>query len=391
MKKSIFACLISPAICFSQNVGIDILPTKARFEVNGAVGLTTAIFGGDGAGMSLQRNPPGIGFNHYHTDASRNMASGGSWLQFLDMNSGSFVLEMNAAQGAPDRQNFSPVRRLTIRQNGNVSVNAGEANATLFVGGSNVNLPSAIFRGTSYHSTFYESPFVNLPNRNTYISGGKNGSLVLINDKLGGDLIIGNGSSKVGINTDPTDTLEVKQVNGRGLALINPSGFNYWELFVEKNLVENAGDLYVYYNNSNLGNFYQGDGKYYNYSDRRVKTNIEPVASALEGVLALRPVEYEMKHTNPGRLRSIGLIAQEVKDVFPDITHHITGDELGYPGLNDLHTMNYNALGPLAIRAIQEQQVKIKTLKTQVDSLRQRVAAAERLLATPRTASPATR
>jgi hypothetical protein len=382
MMKRFFALLLIPIPGLAQNVGIGIAPSKARLEVNGSVGITTAIFGGDGAGISFQRNWPTIGFNQYYTDVNRNMAAGGSWVEYLDMNTGSLIFDLYPQNGNPDVQNYSGTRRLTIRQNGNVSVNAGEANATLFVGGANVNLPSAIFRGTSYNSLFYEQPGVGLPYRNTYINGGKNGSLVFLNDKLGGDLIIGyaGGNTKVGINTDPTDILEVKQVNGRGLALINPANFNFWQLFVEKNLVENAGDLYVYYNYSNLGNFYNGDGKYYNYSDSRVKTNIEPLTSTLAGVLALRPCVYEMKYTNPGHMKSIGMIAQEVRAVFPEITHHMISDQLGYPGLTDLYSMNYDALGPLAIKAIQEQQQKISTVKSEIDDLRRRIEAAEKAL-----------
>lgn len=382
MKKKFFTLLLLPAACLAQNVGIGIVPTKARLEVNGAVGITTAIFGGDGAGISFQRNWPTIGFNQYYTDVNRNMAIGGSWVEYLDMNTGSLIFDIYPQNGTANAQNYSAVRRLTIRQNGNVLVNAGEANASLFVGGANVNLPAAKFRGTQYNSLFYESPGVNLPYRNTYINGGLNGSLVFLNDKPGGDLVIGynGGSVKLGINTVPTDMLEVKQVNGRGLALINPN-FQYWQFFVEKNLEENASDLYVYYNNNNLGNFYQGDGKYYYYSDRRVKTNIEPVSSTLAGVLALRPCEYEMKYTNPGHNRSIGMIAQEVRAVFPEITHHLVSDELGYPGLTDLYSMNYDALGPLAIKAIQEQQQKIEQAKTEVDNLRHRIEAAEKALA----------
>jgi hypothetical protein len=386
MIKKILGSLLLPVACLAQNVGIGIVPTKARLEVNGAVGITTALFGGDGAGISFQRNWPTIGFNQYFTDVNRNMAIGGSWVEYLDMNTGSLIFDIYPQNGTANAQNYSAVRRMTIRQNGNVSINAGEANASLFVGGANVNLPSAIFRGTQFNSMFYESPGVNLPYRNTYINAGKNGSHVLINDKLGGDLVIGytGGNTKVGINTDPTDMLEVKQVNGRGLALIN-TNFNYWEFFVEKNFTENASDLYVYYNNTNLGNFYQGDGKYYNYSDRRVKTNIEPIPSALTGVLALRPSEYEMKYTNPGHNRSIGMIAQEVRTIFPEITHHLVSDELGYPGLTDLYSMNYDALGPLAIKAIQEQQQKITQAKTAIDDLRQRIEAAEKALAKSRT------
>jgi hypothetical protein len=292
-------------------------------------------------------------------------------------------MDSYAQQGSPNVQNYSFNRRLAIKQNGDVIVNAvsgAEANTTLFVDGANITLPSAIFRGTTHNSVFYESPFVNLPYRNTYINGGKTGSLVYLNDKLGGDLLIGyaGGNTKVGINTDPTDIFEVKQVNGRGLALINPASFQFWQLFVEKNLEEFAGDMYVFYNYSNLGNFYNGTGQYSNYSDRRVKSNIEPLPTTLAGVLALRPKEYEMKYNNPGHIRSIGLLAQEARAIFPEITDHIYSDELGYPGLKDLHTMNYNALGPLAIKAIQEQQQKIAAVKAQIENLRQRIAAAEK-------------
>ena len=387
MIQRVLFTLLLPISCFAQNVGIGINPTKARLEVNGAVGKTVAIFGGDGAGVSLQQNPPTIGFNQYFNDVNRNMMPGNAWMQWLDMNTGSLVLDIYPANSSPGAQLYSPTRRMTIRQNGNVSINATEANSTLFVGGTNVNLPSAIFRGTQYNSMFYESPGVNLPYRNTYINAGKNGSLVLLNDILGGNLLIGGGTTKVGINTEPTDILEVKQYGGRGLALIN-TNFAYWEFFVEKNLTENASDMYVYYNGGNLGNFYQGDGKYYYYSDRRVKEQIEPVNSVLAGVMALRPSSYAIKYNNPGQQKSIGLIAQEVRKVFPEITEQITGDDLGYPDITDIYTLNYDALGPIAIKAIQEQQEKIQKIQSQIAILRQRIAAIEKAVAPVQSTNP---
>lgn len=380
MLKNLIAVFLFPVTCLAQNVGVGISPTKGRLEVNGAVGRTNAIFGGEGAGISIQSNNPAIGFNQYFGDLGRNISAGGGWVKWLDMNTGSLNFDIYPQAANPNVNLFVPTRRLTIRQNGNVSVNAPEANATLFVGGETIGLPSAIFRGSQYHSIFYEQSSVGNTNRNTYISGGKNGSLVYINDKLGGTVRIGGGTTKVGINIDPTDILEVKQVNGRGLALINQS-FAYWQFFVEKNLTENASDLYVYFGENNLGNFYQGDGKYYHYSDRRVKTNIVPISSVLEGVLALRPCTYEMKYTNPGHIKSMGLIAQEVNAVFPEITHHMIGEDHGYPGLSDLYTMNYEALGPLALKAIQEQQQKITLLRLQITQLHNRISAAENVLA----------
>jgi hypothetical protein len=46
-------------------VGVGVFPSRAVFEQYGSVGTTAAIFGGDGAGISLQKNWPVIGFNHY--------------------------------------------------------------------------------------------------------------------------------------------------------------------------------------------------------------------------------------------------------------------------------------------------------------------------------------
>jgi hypothetical protein len=88
-----------------------------------------------------------------------------------------------------------------------------------------------------------------------------------------------------------------------------------------------------------------------------------------------------MKYTNPGHAKSIGLIAQEVKAVFPEISNHTVGDDHGYPGLSDLYTMNYEALGPLALKAIQEQQEKLALMKSQIASLQNRIKTAEKLLA----------
>ena len=384
MKFIFIVCLFfSCTILVAQNVGVGTTtPTLGRFQVSGAVGLTSAIFGGEGAGISLQRNAPSIGFNEYNDGSTRNMQPGRGMVQWLNTINGSLLFDQSGETMQPDAVT-GLTRRLTISQNGNVSLNAGEANATLFIGGANTGAVSASFRGSSYYSYFYESVSPNLTLRNTYINAGKNGSGVFINDKDGGYLLIGGGTTKVGINTDPTDIFEIKQY-GRGLALINPS-FAYWEMYVEKNLTENASDFYLLYNGGNLGNFYSGDGKYYYYSDRRVKQNIQPMAKVLPGILSLKPCEYEMKYDNPGHLKSMGFIAQEVRTIFPEITGHIVSNEIGYNSMPDLYTLNYDAMGPLAVKAIQEQQELIQKLQQQVENLRKRVQA----LKQPVTSTPA--
>ena len=380
MRAMLWLLLCIPFTCLAQNAGIGISPTKGKLEISGSVGNTVAIFGADAAGISVQNNRPAIGFNQYYTDVSRMIAPGSAWTMFLEPNTGSLAIEnFTYYSGATPNVTTGPgIRKMTIGQNGNVAIYTSAQPASLFVDNSTIDgLTGAIFRGTTYHSIIYEGTSVGKLYKNTYIRGGKAGSRVYLNDVLGGNVIAGNGTTKVGINTDPTDMLEVKQYNGRGLALI--SGSSAWELFSEKNLTENGSDMYVYYNGGNLGNFFHIDGKYYSYSDRRAKTNIRALPSVLNSVMMLNPVSYHMLDESPANTKSIGFIAQEVNQLFPEITDHLQCDEPGYNGMKDLYTLNYAALGPIAIKAIQEQQAILTQLRQQVEGLQKRIAEAEKL------------
>src|SRR6185437_6327511 len=62
---------------------------------------------------------------------------------------------------------------------------------------------------------------------------------------------------------------------------------------------------------------------YYYNSDERLKKNIEAIASstALADVLKLNPVTYNWKDDSQGTTTQIGFIAQQVKQVVPDIVN----------------------------------------------------------------------
>ena len=76
------------------------------------------------------------------------------------------------------------------------------------------------------------------------------------------------------------------------------------------------------------------------------------------------------------------------RKVFPEITEQITGDDLGYPDITDIYTLNYDALGPIAIKAIQEQQEKIQKIQSQIAILRQRIAAIEKAVSPIQSTNP---
>ena len=109
----------------------------------------------------------------------------------------------------------------------------------------------------------------------------------------------------------------------------------------------------------------------HSHSDIRLKKNIEPIPSALTTVLQLNPVYYEwrkdmlpsafVKTHKPGR--QVGLIAQEVEKVVPEIVK----DEKIYE--RDWKGVNYEKLTPLLIGAIKEQQAQIEELQERISVL----------------------
>lgn len=92
-------------------------------------------------------------------------------------------------------------------------------------------------------------------------------------------------------------------------------------------------------------------------SDLRLKKDVQNLNYGLQQLLDLRPVSYQWIQ-GPAQ-RQIGLIAQEVQQVIPEV---VTGSaDSGTMG------MNYAALVPVLIAAIKE-------LKTEVDALKKQIA-----------------
>ncbi len=97
-------------------------------------------------------------------------------------------------------------------------------------------------------------------------------------------------------------------------------------------------------------------------SDARLKSNIKPLEHSLEKVMQLRGVSYSWnkafnKDLNLDDLPQIGFLAQEVEPVIPEA---VGTDEKGIYG------MNYQALIPVLVGAIQEQQQLIQKLQNQL-------------------------
>lgn len=110
------------------------------------------------------------------------------------------------------------------------------------------------------------------------------------------------------------------------------------------------------------GAYCDSDGEWTNASDRRLKENITPISYGLKDVLALTPVQYNMKSTGNSQ---IGFIAQDVKELIPEL---ISGTE-GDVDKGETLGMSYGNLTSVLVKAIQEQQEMIDELKVQNKAL----------------------
>jgi hypothetical protein len=78
-------------------------------------------------------------------------------------------------------------------------------------------------------------------------------------------------------------------------------------------------------------------------------------------VLQLRPVSYQwLDEKNPGQ-KKIGLIAQEVQKIIPEV---VTGDEK-----KESLGMNYAEIVPVLINALKELKLKVETLRKKARQL----------------------
>ena len=100
-----------------------------------------------------------------------------------------------------------------------------------------------------------------------------------------------------------------------------------------------------------------------NTSDRRAKKNIDSSNYGLQDVLQLNPVMYNWKKENDNDAKTIGLIAQEILDVIPEVVRVPDNEE-------DLMGVKYSELIPVLIKAIQEQQTIIDTQHDEMASMK---------------------
>ena len=105
---------------------------------------------------------------------------------------------------------------------------------------------------------------------------------------------------------------------------------------------------------------YAFDGDVVVSSDARLKSNIVSLGSTLAKLLQIDGKSYEMK----GK-QKIGVLAQEIQEVFPEL---VTEDD------NDMLAVNYQGLVPVLINALKEQDKIIKSQEERLTNIEKLIA-----------------
>ena len=164
--------------------------------------------------------------------------------------------------------------------------------------------------------------------------------------------------TRLGIHINPTHEIHVKQAGSSSAYGIKTESVNNTNNWVTN--IDVADDYNFYFNGTLRAYILDTDGTYHTSSDRRLKKDLEPLPSVLQDVLALQPTKFHYNDCNdPSSKKTVGFIAQEVQEHFPDVV----GEKNGYLSIG------YDGLIPIAFKAIQEQQKIIDTQEERIAKL----------------------
>ena len=137
-----------------------------------------------------------------------------------------------------------------------------------------------------------------------------------------------------------------------------------------------------------FGGFFLNDlgftGNIFNLSDERIKKDIITIDSAMEKIMGIKGVTFKydyQKYNKNGIIDNktyYGFLAQNIKEILPHAvaekmiptTQAKSRQKSDEMGMEKLNVVNYQAIIPVLVEAIKEQQSQIETLKIAVERLK---------------------
>ena len=265
--------------------------------------------------------------------------------------------------------------------------NMNRGNYTFNIGSNNTNLGNNCFIQGNEHQTninksivfgefnnIIDSEIISSPNKNqhNFVSGFNNTLRDGSSNYIFGTNIDTSGvsySTAFGYNTGVSNNIRfaigTEEFNGN-VYTMDISGTIEMEGDIKtltnksKSIFDNC-DHEITIGNSNTLTLFPGEVA--NYSDQRLKFNIETIQNPLITISKLRGVRYNRNDVNNENKKHIGLIAQEVEQVVPEVVN-------GGGGQYNYLSVNYGNLVSLLIESIKELSTKVTVLETENSALK---------------------
>ncbi|HAQ61555.1 TPA: hypothetical protein DCR49_06095 [Candidatus Delongbacteria bacterium] len=302
------------------------------------------LFVGDKAGQNNSTGPK----NTFVGSQSGQANSAGGYNTFLGYNSGiTSTGNYNTAVGADCGFNIGANYGNTL-----MGSHAGE----YFTGDNNTFI--GCYAGRNYATLRTGDGNVFIGSNSGTSCGSVSNKLYIANSSTNTPLIKGTFPNTDLVFTANNVSVVHPTSTSNGLYIQNSSGTNSWHLYQYSTY-----ELGLFYNTNYRGEWDITSGAYSYISDLKLKKNLENITGITDKVMKLQPVRYNFINQKEGEKRYIGLVAQDVKELFPEFVNY--NDEA------DTYTMDYAGLSVVAIQAIKEQQTEIDELKLQIKELRE--------------------
>jgi hypothetical protein len=317
--------------------------------------------------------------------AVANGGTGSTVKNFVDLNTNQTIAGTKSFTGNVGIGTTTPTGQLHVDGGSNLTFNRTSGRSPVFAAGSGVNNQELIMGFVTNSGDYLAFSQVG----DSFLFPSSNDGRTYLGRVAGNTPLMSllNFSGSVGIGTTSPFNSRLQVVANENLMAVFANSTAGVAVYGESNTGSGvqgfswSGSAVV--GTSNSGDLFQGNGSAGSLifrvtnngqvcaanlscaSDLRLKRNVTPLSYGLRELLRLNPSRWQWKDVAMNQL-PIGLIAQEVEPVLPELVLH-GGDDKEPLGLN------YLGLVPIMIKGIQEQQAQIKTLQKRIKQLESRL------------------
>jgi hypothetical protein len=271
------------------------------------------------------------------------------------------------------------LQRLTILRDGSVGIGTANPNTKLQVEDGFISTYHNInANGAGYGIQFYTNGG---GSKNTIADIGisqdgttRSGDMIFSTSNAGAPTgrmrITSGGKVLIGTDTSGAGNLIVSDNNNSGLTLRRGSTADRFLFFVGASSPYITDDAYIESSNADIHiragstggvKLAIGATSFVSDSDIRLKDKIGDIDNALDSILKLETLKFNWKYDSELETKRayFGLVAQNVQELLPELVE-IGRDEMQTLGIK------YTELIPVLVKAIQEQQAQIDSLKNQI-------------------------